>query len=111
MSDGTINKALRTLGYGAEQCGHGFRASGRTMLDEVLNKDWRHLEAQLAHAVKDVNGKSYNRTQFIKQRVDLMQDWADYLDEIKKAISNTKAVNFSSINEENRGSFIELPIA
>jgi len=85
MSDGTINKALRTLGYGDEQCGHGFRASGRTMLDEVLNKDWRHLEAQLAHAVKDVNGKSYNRTQFIKQRVELMQDWADYLDKIKTA--------------------------
>ena len=85
MSDGTINKALRSLGYGDEQCGHGFRASGRTMLDEVLNKDWRHLEAQLAHAVKDVNGKSYNRTQFIKQRVELMQDWATYLDKLKEA--------------------------
>jgi integrase len=83
MSDGTINKALRTLGFGEEQCGHGFRASDRTMLDEILNKDWRHLEAQLAHAVKDVNGKSYNRTQFIRQRVELMQDWANYLDEIK----------------------------
>ena len=88
MSDGTINKALRTLGYGDEQCGHGFRASGRTMLDEVLNKDQRHLEAQLAHTVKDVNGKSYNRTQFIKQRTELIQDWADYLDRIKQAKSD-----------------------
>ena len=54
------------------------------MLDEVLNKDWRHLEAQLAHAVKDANGSSYNRTQFIKQRMELMQDWANYLDALKK---------------------------
>jgi len=84
MSDGTINKAIRTLGFGDEQVVHGFRASGRTMLDEVLNKDWRHLEAQLAHAVKDANGASYNRTQFIKQRMELMQDWANYLDAIKE---------------------------
>lgn len=83
MSDGTINKAIRTIGFGSEQVAHGFRASGRTMLDEVLNKDWRHLEAQLAHAVKDTNGTSYNRTQFIKQRMELMQDWANYLDTIK----------------------------
>ena len=88
MSDGTINRALRTLGYGDEQCGHGFRASGRTILDEVLDKDWRHLEAQLAHAVKDTNGKSYNRTQFIKQRVELIQDWANYLDKIKVATND-----------------------
>ena len=84
MSDGTINKAIRALGFGNEQVTHGFRASGRTMLDEVLNKDWRHLEAQLAHAVKDANGSSYNRTQFIKQRMELMQDWANYLDALKK---------------------------
>jgi len=83
MSDGTINRAIRTLGFGDEQVAHGFRASGRTMLDEVLNKDWRHIEAQLAHTVKDANGTSYNRTQFIKQRMEIMQDWANYLDTIK----------------------------
>jgi integrase len=83
MSDGTINRAIRSLGFGSEQVAHGFRASGRTILDEVLNKDSRHLEAQLAHAVPDANGTSYNRTQFIKQRMQIMQDWADYLDSIK----------------------------
>ena len=96
MSDGTINRALRSLGFGEEQVAHGFRASGRTMLDEILNKDWRHLEAQLAHAVKDANGTSYNRTKFFEQRVEIMQDWADYLDSIKlgaKVISFKKASN------------------
>lgn len=83
MSDGAINRAIRSLGFGEEQVHHGFRASGRTMLDEVLNKDWRHIEAQLAHAVKDANGASYNRTQFINQRIEIMQDWANYLDAIK----------------------------
>lgn len=91
MSDGTINKAIRTLGFGDEQVAHGFRASGRTMLDEVLNKDWRHIEAQLAHTVKDANGTSYNRTQFIKQRMEIMQDWANYLDTIK---AGAEVINF-----------------
>ena len=91
MSDGTINKAIRSLGFGDEQVAHGFRASGRTILDEVLNKDWRHLEAQLAHTVKDSNGTSYNRTQFIKQRMELMQDWANYLDSIKTNIEIEKS--------------------
>lgn len=83
ISDGSINKALHTLGFKDEHVTHGFRASGRTMLDEQLGKDWRHLEAQLAHAVKDANGTSYNRTQFIKQRMEILQDWANYLDIIK----------------------------
>jgi hypothetical protein len=108
MSDGTINKALRTLGYGDEQCGHGFRASGRTMLDEVLNKDQRHLEAQLAHTVKDVNGKSYNRTQFIKQRSELIQDWADYLDKLKKAKTDEEYKMAESKSETEQISHNEL---
>lgn len=83
MSDGAIQNALNTMGFKGEHCGHGFRASGRTMLDEQLGKDWRHLEAQLAHAVKDANGRSYNRTQFFKQRSEMLQDWADYLDKLR----------------------------
>ena len=40
------------------------------------------VEAQLAHAVKDANGRAYNRTQYLKQRADMMQQWADYLDRL-----------------------------
>ncbi len=54
----------------------------RTMLAERLERDPLVIEAQLAHSVKDANGRAYNRTQYIKQRADMMQRWADFLDGI-----------------------------
>lgn len=81
MSENTVNMALRTLGYTKEELtGHGFRAMARTLLDEVLayRVDW--IEHQLAHAVKDPNGRAYNRTAHLPQRREMMQGWADYLD-------------------------------
>lgn len=83
ISDGTLRAALATLGYGSEvQSVHGFRATARTLLDEVLEFDPLVIEAQLAHAVKDANGRAYNRTTYIKQRATMMQTWADYLDKL-----------------------------
>ena len=41
------------------------------------------IEANLAHAVKDANGRSYNRTTYLKQRFDMIQQWADYLDKLR----------------------------
>uniref|UniRef100_A0A0R3Q5B2 Integrase n=1 Tax=Brugia timori TaxID=42155 RepID=A0A0R3Q5B2_9BILA len=71
------------LGYGPDvQTVHGFRATARTLLAEVLEVDPLVIEAQLAHAVKDANGRAYNRTQYLKQRTLMMQRWADYLDEL-----------------------------
>jgi integrase len=58
---------------------HGFRATARTLLDEVLGVRVEVIEAQLAHGVKDANGRSYNRTEFIEQRREMMEIWADYL--------------------------------
>ncbi|QWD06927.1 integrase arm-type DNA-binding domain-containing protein [Polynucleobacter paneuropaeus] len=83
ISDNSVRTALYSLGFGKEQSWHGFRASGRTMLAEQLDEKIEHLEAQLAHAVKDANGTSYNRAIFIKQRRPIMQRWADYLDQLK----------------------------
>ena len=84
MSENTINAALRRLGYTSEQmCGHGFRAMARTILDEVLDYPIEVIEMQLAHAVKDANGRAYNRTKYIKQRHDMMQHWSDYLDDLR----------------------------
>ncbi len=81
ISDNTLRAALQTLGYGSDvQSVHGFRATARTLLAEVLGVDPLVIEAQLAHAVKDANGRAYNRTQYIKQRTAMMQKWADYLD-------------------------------
>ncbi len=84
MSENTINAALRGLGFGPDvHVGHGFRASARTILDEILKQDVRIIEMQLAHAVKDANGTAYNRTSFLPERTELMQVWADYLDRLR----------------------------
>jgi integrase len=83
ISENSVRSALYALGYGKAQSWHGFRASGRTMLDEVLNKDRVHLEAQLAHSQNDPNGRSYNRGLYLQQRTQIIQEWADYLDKLK----------------------------
>ena len=80
VSDNSVRSALYALGFGKEQSWHGFRASARTMLVDELNIDFNVIEANLAHAVKDANGRSYNRTQYVKQRFTMIQQWADYLD-------------------------------
>ena len=82
LSDNSVRSALYALGFGKEQTWHGFRASARTMLVDELNLDPLAIEANLAHAVKDANGRSYNRTQYLKQRGHQIQQWADYLDKL-----------------------------
>jgi integrase len=84
MSENTINMALRNMGYdGDTMVGHGFRAMARTILDEVLGERVDLIEHQLAHAVKDVNGRAYNRTAHLPARREMMQRWADYLDKLR----------------------------
>jgi integrase len=84
MSENTINAALRYLGFaGDDVVGHGFRATARTILDEVLNYPAHIIEQQLAHAVRDPNGRAYNRTAHLPQRREMMQSWANYLDGLK----------------------------
>ena len=84
ISDNTINAALRRLGYEKdEMTAHGFRAMARTILDEVLQVRPDFIEHQLAHAVRDPNGRAYNRTAHLEERKKMMQLWADYLDGLK----------------------------
>lgn len=84
ISDNTLRAALGTLGYGSDvQSVHGFRATARTILAEVLEFDPFMIEAQLAHAVKDANGRAYNRTSYVMQRAAMLQAWADYLDKLR----------------------------
>ena len=85
MSENTVIAALRCMGYGKDvMTGHGFRAMARTIMDEVLGERVDLIEHQLAHAVKDPNGRAYNRTAHLPARRLMMQHWADYLDVIKK---------------------------
>lgn len=84
MSDNAILAAMRRMGIGTdEMSGHGFRAMARTILDEVLGFRPDFIEHQLAHAVRDPNGRAYNRTAHLAERRKMMQAWADYLDKLK----------------------------
>ena len=94
MSDNAILAALRRSGIDKEEMsGHGFRAMARTILDEVLHFRVDLIEHQLAHAVKDPNGRAYNRTAFLAERTKMMQDWADYLDGLKSGTAELKGAS------------------
>jgi integrase len=97
MSENAIRVALRSMGYDNDSMTpHGFRAMARTLLDEVLEYRIEWIEQQLAHTVKDANGRAYNRTKHLKQRTEMMQRWADYLDELKEQAlaKNVVTANF-----------------
>jgi integrase len=85
MSNNAVLSALRRMGYTKdEMSGHGFRAMARTVLDETLHIRPDYIEHQLAHAVRDPNGRAYNRTSHLAERKAMMQQWADYLDTLKQ---------------------------
>lgn len=84
MSDATMGKALLLMGWEREQMtAHGFRAMARTLLVEELDVMPDIVEAQLAHVKSGPLGSAYDRAGFLKQRADMMQRWADYLDELR----------------------------
>jgi integrase len=87
MSEVAMLAALRRMGFDkTEMSVHGFRAMARTMLDEILGFRPDFIEHQLAHAVRDANGRAYNRTSHLSERHKMMQLWSDYLDELKKPL-------------------------
>jgi integrase len=87
LSENGVRTALRSMGYDNQtMTPHGFRATARTILDEQLNYRPDFIEHQLAHTVKDPNGRAYNRTKYLPQRKEMMQKWADYLDKLKNSI-------------------------
>ena len=96
MSENTVNAAIRYLGYDRDtMTGHGFRATARTILDEVLHENPYVIEAQLAHKVPDPLGRAYNRTTHLPERRKMMQTWADYLDGLKVG---AKVLPFKQVN-------------
>lgn len=93
MSNNAILAALRRMGFANdEMTGHGFRAMARTILDEVLGFRPDFIEHQLAHAVRDPNGRAYNRTTHLAERRKMMQAWADYLDALKADTGKVVAI-------------------
>ena len=84
ISNNTISVAYKRLGIGDEITAHGWRATARTMLDEVLEYPPHIIEQQLSHVVRDPLGRAYNRTKHLEQRKKMMSDWADYLDKLRE---------------------------
>jgi len=93
MHRDSLSKILRESGLRGVTVTHGFRATLRTIAREKFRVDADVLEAQLAHAKKDEIQAAYDRTQFLEERHKLVQDWANYLDEIAKGakVINLKA--------------------
>jgi integrase len=109
MSENTLNKALRTLGYSGDvMTWHGFRTMASTLLNE--QQRWRAdaIERQLAHSPRDKVRASYNYAEHLPERRRMMQAWADYLDELKGAARAQKSKRRIS---ESRFSIVEDPIA
>jgi integrase len=102
MSEAAVAVALHKLGFKGIQTAHGFRATARTVLDEVLQQRQEFAEHQLGHAVRDPNGRAYNRTSFLPERRQMMQLWADYLDVLKQGgrVIPFKRVNASDESEQ-----------
>ncbi len=87
MSEAAILAAMRNMGMPKEEVsGHGFRATARTLLEEKLGFRYDIIEQQLGHAVRDPNGRAYNRTTFLQERREMMQAWADYLGKLKSEV-------------------------
>lgn len=84
MSRDTLSNAVRSLGFQGRHTAHGFRALARTTIREKLKWDSEVIERQLAHTPNTSLGRTYDRTQFIDERIVMMQEWADYLDEVDK---------------------------
>ena len=82
MSNNTILMALRRMGYQGKMTGHGFRALAMSTIMEKLGERHEVVDVQLAHAKRGDVAKAYDRAKFIEQRTVMMQQWADYLDQV-----------------------------
>jgi len=93
-TENTVNNALKKLGYQGKQTAHGLRATATTVIDEILGfrPDWINL--QLAHVVKDPNGTAYNRTKHLAKRTEMMQVWADYIDDLRNGTKFVPVVEY-----------------
>lgn len=89
MSRATVNMALRRMGFKGQMTAHGFRGMASTLLNQMRDKDGRRMwdadaiERQLTHQDHNVIRSAYNRADYLDERRDMLQSWADYLDELR----------------------------
>jgi integrase len=86
MTATTLNRALERMGFnGKDSVGfsaHGFRATASTILNEMGYRS-DVIERQLAHAERNKVRASYNQAEYLEERRTMMQQWADYLDNLE----------------------------
>lgn len=83
MSENTFLRAIDVLGYKGKTTGHGFRSVASTILNEHQYRG-DIIERQLAHAERDSVRKAYNFAEYLPERADMMQWYADYIDALRK---------------------------
>jgi integrase len=83
MSEAAVNAALAAMGYKGRHVWHGYRATGRTILRQVLKYPVDVIEAQLAHVGQITHGGAYDRATHLEERTAMIQAWADYLDTLR----------------------------
>ena len=83
MSEAAISAALHAMGYKGIHTWHGYRATGRTILRQVLKYPKDIIEAQLAHTGQITHGGAYDRATHVEERTEMLQRWADYLDKLR----------------------------
>ena len=86
LNENTILNALAEMGYKGVQTGHGIRGLASTILHE-RGFDPEHIELQLAHAKRNKVSAAYNHALYLEPRAQMMQDWADYLDRLRRTES------------------------
>ncbi|EFH6850408.1 tyrosine-type recombinase/integrase [Escherichia coli] len=87
MSENTVNKALRSMGYDTtvEVCGHGFRAMACSALIESGKWSRDAVERQMSHQERNSVRAAYiHKAEHLDERRLMLQWWADYLDETTK---------------------------
>lgn len=99
ISNVTLNAALRRMGFDTknEITSHGFRAMARTILHERLRYQPDVVELQLGHTVPDRLGEGYNRAKFLQERKRMMQDWADYLEDLMSRAPSSSTSLWTSL--------------
>lgn len=103
MSDNTLNKALRTMGYGNEEMvAHGFRSTASTLLNESRLWAPETIELALSHVDDSVRG-IYQRSQFWDERVEMAQWWSDYLDHLRAGVDVLSPKQFAQRQRPNQG--------
>ncbi len=84
MSENTLNSSLRIMGYDQEEmCAHGFRSIASSLLNESGKFRFNVIERQLSHVEKSKTAKAYNRTEYLEERIDMMNWWSNFLDDLK----------------------------